>query len=140
MKSTMIIRSQMILMAVIAGLLLFAGSAYAQQEMDPTSFPDGPFVTNYAQPQVTIAQADANSTFTMDATNSAGWAPAVATDGTAVEEAGVGQLTTADVWSMNSLVLAMGLLVLYGALEDKRENSERRSGSAALNPSVAAAH
>ena len=50
MKFRNIIRMQVMTLAGLGVALLFAGSAYAQQEMDPTPFADGPYVEPIAQP------------------------------------------------------------------------------------------
>jgi hypothetical protein len=44
------IRMQVMTLAGLGVAMLFAGSAYAQQEMDPTPFADGPYVERMAQP------------------------------------------------------------------------------------------
>jgi hypothetical protein len=44
------IRMHRIALAGLGAAMLFAGSAYAQQEMDPTPFADGPYVEPMAQP------------------------------------------------------------------------------------------
>ena len=44
MKFRNIIRMQVMILAGLGVAMLFAGSAYAQQEMDPTPFADGPYV------------------------------------------------------------------------------------------------
>jgi hypothetical protein len=50
MKFRNIIRTQVMTLAGLAVAMLFAGSAYAQQEMDPTPFADGPNVEAMAEP------------------------------------------------------------------------------------------
>lgn len=135
MKIRMIVRTQMVLMTVAAALML-ASSVYAQQDMDPTSFSDGPYVTTFTQP----VTANANSTFTMDATNSAAAVP-VASENTemAVEEAGVAEWTKVDAYSTMALMLLMGFGVLYGTLKIERERITRSFRPGNLNPSRATA-
>lgn len=50
MKFRNIIRMQVMTLAGLGVAMLFAGSANAQQEMDPTPFADGPYVEPMAQP------------------------------------------------------------------------------------------
>jgi cobalamin biosynthesis Mg chelatase CobN len=119
MKYNTIIRVQLMLVAMVAAMFL-ASSAYAQQDMDPTSFPDGPYVTNFSQASQTDVNAKASNTFSMDATNSAAQAAASA-DEVALEEAGLAQWTSADTWSVTLLMMALALLVVYGAMYTKRE-------------------
>ena len=61
MKFRTTISMQMILMG-LAAALLFASSAYAQQEMDPATFPDGPNVEPFRQPAAVTVN---NATTTM---------------------------------------------------------------------------
>jgi hypothetical protein len=135
MKIRMIVRTQMILMTVAAALML-ASSVYAQQDMDPTPFADGPYVTTFAQP----VNTNANSTFTMDATNSAAVLPA-ASENTemAVEEAGVAEWTNVDGYLTMALMSLMGFGVLYGTLKNERERMTRSFRPGNLNPSGATA-
>ncbi|HEY2458431.1 MAG TPA: hypothetical protein VGI13_14100, partial [Candidatus Acidoferrum sp.] len=109
MKYNTIIRVQLMLVAMVAAMFL-ASSAYAQQDMDPTSFPDGPYVTNFSQASQTDVNAKASNTFSMDATNSPAQAAASA-DEVALEEAGLAQWTSADTWSVTLLMMALALLV-----------------------------
>jgi hypothetical protein len=135
MKFRMIIRMQMTLMMLGAALML-ASSVYAQQDMDPASFPDGPNVMPFDQP----VNVNANSTFTMSATNTATLAPSVqVSEDSAVQAASVAQWTPSDAWSMTTLIISMGLLVLYGALEGWRERNKMNSRPRVLNPSNATA-
>jgi hypothetical protein len=135
MKIKMIVRTQMMLMTVAAALM-FASSVYAQQDMDPTSFTDGPNVTTFAQPTI----ANANSTYTMEATNTAAALPA-ASENTemAVEEAGVAEWTNADAYSTILLMVLLGFGVLYGTLKHQRERMTRSFRPGNLNPSRATA-
>jgi hypothetical protein len=50
MKFRNMIRMQVMTLATLGAAMLFAGSAHAQQEMDPTPFADGPNVERMAQP------------------------------------------------------------------------------------------
>jgi hypothetical protein len=135
MKIKMIVRTQMMLMTVAAALML-ASSVYAQQDMDPTPFADGPYVTTFAQPAI----ANANSTYTMEATNTAAAVPA-ASENTemAVEEAGVAEWTNVDAYSTMVLTVLMGFGVLYGTLKSERERITRSFRPGNLNPSGATA-
>jgi hypothetical protein len=135
MKIRMIVRTQMMLMTVAAALML-ASSVYAQQDMDPTPFADGPYVTTFAQPAI----ANANSTYTMDASNTAAAVPA-ASENTemAVDEAGVAEWTNVDTYSTMVLMVLMGIGVLYGTLKSERERTIRSFRPGNLNPSGATA-
>lgn len=133
MKYNTIIRVQLMLVAMVAAMFL-ASSAYAQQDMDPTSFPDGPYVTNFSQASQTDVNAKASNTFSMDATNSPAQAAASA-DEVALEEAGLAQWTSADTWSVTSLMIALALLLVYGAMNTKRERKEIAFGPRTLTPS-----
>ncbi|MGB8325589.1 MAG: hypothetical protein WCE52_21700 [Candidatus Acidiferrum sp.] len=135
MKIRMIVRTQMMLMTVAAALML-ASSVYAQQDMDPTPFADGPYVTTFAQPVI----ANANSTYTMDATNTAAALPA-ASENTemAVEEAGVAEWTNVDAYSSMALMLLLGSGVLYGTLKNQRQRITKLFQPGNLNPSGATA-
>ena len=131
MKFRMIVRTSLMLMTIGAALLL-ANSVYAQQDMDPTSFADGPNVTAFTQP----VSINTNSTFTMDSTNTVAALPAtMVNDDSTVQEASVAQWTPADAWSMTSLMVAMGLLVLYGVLQSKRERAAVSFRPRTLTPS-----
>jgi hypothetical protein len=123
----------MMLMTVAAALML-ASSVYAQQDMDPTPFADGPYVTTFARPAI----ANENGTYTMDATNTAAPVPA-ASENTemAVEEAGVAEWTNVDTYSTMVLMLLMGFGVLYGTLQSERERITRSFRPGNLNPSGA---
>jgi ABC-type uncharacterized transport system permease subunit len=135
MKIKMIVRTQMMLMTVAAALML-ASSVYAQQDMDPTPFADGPYVTTFAQPVI----ASANSTYTMNRTNTAAAVPAVSENTEmAVEEAGVAEWTKVDAYSTMVLMLLMGFGVLYGTLKNEREQITRSFRPGNLNPSGATA-
>jgi len=68
MKFRNMIRMQVMALAGLGVAMLFAGSAYAQQEMDPASFSDGPNMERIAQPT-----ADAYTT-----TSAAAMTPAAA--------------------------------------------------------------
>jgi hypothetical protein len=133
MKYNTIIRVQLMLVAMVAALFL-TSSAYAQQDMDPASFPDGPYVSSFSQASHSDVNAKASNTFAMDATNSPAQA-AASTDEVALEEAGLAQWTSADTWTTTSLMMAMALLVLYGALQTKRARKEISFGPRTLTPS-----
>ena len=106
MKFRSMIRMQMM---TLAGLgMLFAGSAYAQQEMDPTPFDDGPYVE-------TIAQHTPS-------TSAAGTSPAVMTPSDAQKATFVISSTSeanAAVWnplqelSLSALFVCAACLLLY---------------------------
>jgi hypothetical protein len=138
MKFTTIIRTQMMLVAMVAAGLFLASSAYAQQDMDPTTFPDGPFVTNFA-PSNASANALANNAFTMDATNTAAQTAVNSNDEAAVAEAGVAEWTPVDVWLTTALTMVLGMFSLYGALQNKRDRKQITFGPRTLSPSNATA-
>ena len=116
MKLNTIVRHQLMLVAALVAALFVTSSAYAQEEVERTTFPDGPYVTSFASTQATAMKA--NDAITMDASNSA-QAIADASDETTVEEAAMAAWTPADSMSTIALMLGFLGLVLYGIYDEK---------------------
>jgi len=89
--------------------MLFAGSAYAQQEMDPTPFADGPYVEPMAQP-APAAHAMTTSTAVMTPTDA---------QRASVTIASPSQVETAAVWTpldnltLSALFVCAACILLY---------------------------
>ncbi len=97
MKFKNILRMQMMALAGLGLAMVFAGSAYAQQEVDPTPFDDGPYVEPMGQP--------ASSAF-VATTSAAVMTPSDARSA-ATTIASPSQVENAAVWSpVNDLSLA----------------------------------
>ena len=137
MKFRAVMRMQMILMGMGAALLL-ASSAYAQQDTNPTIFPDGGNVEPFRQP----AAVTANNaiTLTTDAANAqqAIDKPAATEERVAARQASTAQWTTADAWGVVSVLVATAdawgvvslltaisitLVTVYSLAERRRERS-----------------
>ncbi len=117
MKFRNMVRMQIMTLAGLGVAMLFAGSAYAQQEMDPTPFDDGPYVEPMAQPA--------------PGTSEAATSPAVMTPSdvrlATTSIASPSQVETAAVWTPSEQLSLTGLLVvaacilLYEIAKSKRQ-------------------
>jgi hypothetical protein len=113
MKFRTTISMQMILMG-LAAALLFASSAYAQQEMDPATFPDGPNVEPFRQP----AAVTVNNATTTDQANAATAQQATSKEAAsdkraATQEASIAKWTSADASGVLLLAISISLVILY---------------------------
>jgi hypothetical protein len=118
--------SNRIRMMALAGLgvaMLFASSAYAQQEMDPTLFDDGPYVEPMAQPVTSTSAATASPGETNPAriaqTNFSTASPFQ------VERAVV--WSPADEMSLTGLLACAAGILLYEIAIARRESQTGRS-------------
>lgn len=132
MKLNSIVRCQLMLVAALVAALFVTSSAFAQEEIERTTFADGPYVTNFAQTtQMTTAKT--NDAITMDASNSAQVA-ATASDERAIEEAGMAQWTPIDSFSTIAMMLGFLGVVLYAIYDEKRKE-QKNLCPAPLTPS-----
>ena len=101
------IRMQVMTLAGLGVAMLCAGSAYAQQEMDPTPFADGPYVERMAQP-APAAYGTTTSTAVVTPTDA---------QRASVTIASPSQVETAAVWTkLNNLVLSALFVCAAGIL------------------------
>jgi len=126
MKFQNMIRTQLVL-AGLGAVLLFASSASAQ-EIENTTFSDGPNVVALAQPtpaQPTLAPSpeQVNSTaIQSEDTNNISVADSLAGgDSLAVDP-------TAGAWLTTSLLICMAVIAVYALAEAKRDERKPRSG------------
>lgn len=128
MKFRNMIRMQVMILAGLGVATLLAGSAYAQQEMDPTPFDDGPYVEPMAQPvattsAATVSPADMNSA-NIPQTNFRAASPSQ------VESAAV--WSPADEMSLTGLLGCAVCILLYEIAKAKRENQVAQSRTSYL--------
>jgi hypothetical protein len=123
-------RMQMMALAGLGVATLFASSAYAQQEMDPTPFDDGPYVKPMAQPVATTSAATA-SPAEMNSAN---------VQQTNLSTASPSQVERAAVWSPVDQMSLTGLLafvvciLLYEMAKARREKQVARSAKTPYLP------
>ena len=116
MKFRNIIRMQVMILAGLGVAMLFAGSAYAQQEMDPTPFADGPYVEPIAQP-APVTYARTTSTAVMTPTDA---------QRASVTIASPSQVETAAVWTpldnltLSALFVGAACILLYEISQARR--------------------
>ena len=110
------IRMQMATLAGLGVAMLFAGSAYAQQEMDPTPFDDGPYVEPMAQP-VPGSYAAATSPAVMTPADVQRATFSIASE-SPVEGAAV--WTPLDELSLSALFVCAACILLYEIAKAKR--------------------
>lgn len=130
MKFRNIIRMQVMTLAGLGVAMLFAGSAYAQQEMDPTPFADGPYVEPMAQP-APAAYATTTSNAVMTATDA---------QRASVTIASPSQVETAAVWTpldnltLSALFGCAGCILLYEISQARRISHKVAANEAAYLP------
>lgn len=114
---------QKIIRMMLAGLgaaLVLAGSAYAQQEMDPTTFdvnPGTPHMVSGGVTRSTQSPAPASKV------NSAAVESASLWNGeTTEQEADLARLTFVDTMMVVILMIGIGLIVLYATAATRREH------------------
>jgi hypothetical protein len=138
-KFQKMIRMQVILVGLGAALLL-AGSAHAQQDMDPTAFDVNPGTPHIVR--VASAHGAQSSVAGMKANSAASDSESIWGGQATAQEADLARLTMVDGTMVVILMAGVGLIVLYALAATKRE---RRLGmspqSASYTPaSGAAAH
>ena len=110
--------------------MLFAGSAYAQQEMDPTPFADGPYVESMAQPAPS-AFAATTSTAVMTPSDAQRASVAIASPS---------QVETAAVWTplealtLSALFVLAACILLYEISQARRITQNVAANEAAYLP------
>jgi hypothetical protein len=130
MKFRNIIRMQVITLAGLGVAMLFAGSAYAQQETDPTPFADGPYVEPMAQP-APAAYATTTSTAVMTPTDA---------QRASVTIASPSQVETAAVWTpldnltLSALFVCAACILLYEISQARRTTQNVAANDAAYLP------
>ena len=130
MKFRNIIRMQVMTLAGLGVAMLFAGSAYAQQEMDPTPFADGPYVEPMAQPGPS-AFAAIPSTTVMTPSDA---------QRASVTIASPSQVETAAVWTpldnltLSVLFVCAACILLYEISQARRISHNVASNEAAYLP------
>lgn len=130
MKFRNIIRMQVMTLAGLGVAMLFAGSAYAQQEMDPTPFADGPYVEPMAQPAA-AAYATTTSTAVMTPTDA---------QRASVTIASPSQVETAAVWTpldnltLSALFVCAACILLYEISQARRISQHVPRNEAAYLP------
>jgi hypothetical protein len=130
MKFRNIIRMQVMTLAGLGVAMLFAGSAYAQQEMDPTPFADGPNVEPMAQPGPS-AFAATPSTAVMTPSDAQHASVAIASPS---------QVETAAVWtplddlSLSALFICAACILWYEISQARRITRNVAANEAAYLP------
>lgn len=132
MKFRNMIRMQVMTLAGLGMAMLFAGSAYAQQEMDPASFPDGPNMERMAQPTASAyATATTTSAAAMTPIDAERASMSIATP-SPVENAGV--WTPLDQLSLSELFVCAACIVLYEISQVRRIAQNAAANEAAYLP------
>ncbi|HEY1471798.1 MAG TPA: hypothetical protein VGF61_22355 [Candidatus Acidoferrum sp.] len=130
MKFRNMIRMQVMTLAALGLAMVFAGSARAQQEMDPTPFADGPYVEPMAQPVPSSSTA---------VTSAAMMTPSDA-QRASVAIASPSQVETAAVWtpvdqlSLSVLFICAACILLYELSQAKRITRNVAANEAAYVP------
>jgi hypothetical protein len=133
MKFRKIVRMQVILVG-LGAVLLLAGSAHAQQDMDPTSFdvnPATPRVAKVATARTAQGPSAATKANSTDTVGESLWSGQETT-----QEADLARLTIVDATLVVILMTGVGLIVLYAMAATKRE---RRFGTPSQSPSYVSA-
>jgi hypothetical protein len=118
MKLQNLIRTQMMLMG-LAGALLLAGSAYAQQDMDPTDFPINPGAVK-AERLATLQTAQ--TVAPAKQVQAEGMASAALFTGPSTrEESDFSRVVIVDAGLAVILMVGIVLIVLYAKAATKRE-------------------
>jgi hypothetical protein len=136
MKFQKMIRMQMVLVGLGAALVL-GSSAYAQQEMDPTTFDVNPGTPHMVSGGVART---AQSAAPASKANSAAVDSAALWNGEATEqEADLARLTLVDTMMVVIMMIGIGLIVLYAMAATRREPRLQISPSAPYTPATGAA-
>lgn len=122
MKFRNIIRMQMVL-AGLGVAMLFTGSAYAQQEMDPAPFDDSPYVQPMPQP----APGTSAATTSPAETNSANIQLANVGTDSAVQVESTVTWTPIDQLTVMALLVCAACVLLYEIAKAKSENNNARA-------------
>jgi hypothetical protein len=121
MKFTGMIRMQAVLMGLGAALF-FANAAYAQQEVDPTTFEPNPGLTEtQGAPVAQFSIPDVASPAAVVA-STLGAADA---ESLAVQEADVKEWTPVDTLALMATILVLAFIVTSGIAEAARERHSR---------------
>jgi hypothetical protein len=134
MKFRNMIRMQVMTLAGLGVAMLFAGSAYAQQEMDPTPFADGPYVEPMAQPApaaYATTSSTASSTAVMTPTDAQRASGTIASP-SQVETAAV--QTPLDNLTLSALVVCAACILLYEISQARRITRNVTANEAAYLP------
>ncbi len=132
MKFRNMIRMQVMTLAGLGMAMLFAGSAYAQQEMDPASFPDGPNMERMAQPTASAyATTTTTSAAAMTPIDAERASMSIATPAP-VENAAV--WTPLDQLSLSALLVCAACIVLYEISQARRIAQNAAANEAAYLP------
>lgn len=124
------IRMHRITLAGLGVAMLFAGSAYAQQEMDPTPFADGPYVEPMGQP-VPGPSAETTSPAVMTPADVQRATSTIASE-SPVESAAV--WTPFDELSLSALFVCAACILLYEIANAKRKGVAVRGKRATYLP------
>jgi len=130
MKFRNMIRMQVMTLAGLGMAMLFAGSAYAQQEMAPASFPDGPNMERIAQPTSDAFAVNAPATV-MTPANAQRASMSIATP-SQVENAAV--WTPLDQLSLSALFVCAAGILLYEISRARRITRNVAANEAAYLP------
>jgi hypothetical protein len=130
MKFRNMIRMQVMTLAGLGMAMLFAGSAYAQQEMDPASFADGPNMERMAQPTAS-AYATTTSAPAMTPVDAERASMSIATP-SQVENAAV--WTPLDQLSLSALIVFAACILLYEISQARRIAKNVAANDAAYLP------
>jgi hypothetical protein len=118
MEFRKMIRMQVILMGLGAALML-AGSAHAQQDMDPSAFDVNPGTPHVAK--VAAGHAAQNSAAFSKADSAASASESLWSGQATKQEADLARLTMVDATMVVILMAGVGLIVLYAMAATKRE-------------------
>ena len=129
MKFRNIIRMQVMTLAGLGVAMLFAGSAYAQQEMDPTPFADGPYVEPMAQPGPSAFAAIPPAAITP---SDAQHASVVIASPSQVETATV--WTPLDALTLSALFVFAACILVYEISQERRITRNVAANEAAYLP------
>ena len=130
MKFRNMIRMQVMTLAGLGMAMLFAGSAYAQQEMDPAYFPDGPNMERMAQPTPDV-YATTTPAAAMTPVDAERASMAIATR-SPVENAAV--RTPLDNLTLSALFVCTACILLYEISQAKRITQNVAANEAAYLP------
>ena len=130
MKFRNMIRMQVMTLAGLGMAMLFAGSAYAQQEMDPASFPDGPNMERIAQPTPDTFAVNTSAKVMIPA--DAQRASAAIATPSQVENAAV--WTPLDQLSLSALFVCAACILLYEVSQATRITRNVAANKAAYLP------
>jgi hypothetical protein len=132
MKFRNMIRMQVMTLAGLGMAMLFAGSAYAQQDMDPASFTDGPNVERIAQPTASAYVAPTTTSAAVMTPADAERASMTIANPSPVQDAAV--WTPLDQLSLSALFVCAACIVLYEISQARRITRNVTANEAAYLP------